>query len=331
MSEAATITTPLLGEEDYRMLLKTVKGRTDEHKGHIMLIQTKMLTHISGTEAHDMEIIAEIQPNTLETLKTREAKKGNLSPKTKHNEAITVLFKPGMEGNTYDTEGTIRRWAAYNNIKGIKWKGTNKEKLNTDKQIGTQEKKIARWILYGREEYPWEVRQGDKELKTHALHWNLSGLLYESITYGWKNMGADKESMQKFQEEYAERVINGMTRLVKVRARMVMDLEKKTSHVGRRHKLFVSTKKGVGIYVGNDMTMEDGKMVEIPTGEDAIDSMEGQRTKGKLCETTEMRWRMDQYKGVRMHKAKGKHTSGTHKVGDMPGSMDREEVTAGRA
>lgn len=50
--------------------------------------------------------------------------------------------------------------------------------------------------------------------------------------------------MQKFQEEYAERVINGMTRLVKVRARMVMDLEKKTSHVGRRHKLFVSTKKG---------------------------------------------------------------------------------------
>ena len=78
--------------------------------------------------------------------------------------------------------------------------------------------------------------------------------------------------------------------------------------------------------MGNDMTMEDGKMVEIPTGEDAIDSMEGQRTKGKLCETTEMRWRMDQYKGVRMHKAKGKHTSGTQKVGDIPGSMNREEA-----
>ena len=102
-----------------------------------------------------------------------------------------------------------------------------------------------------------------------------------------------------------------------------MDLEKKTSHVGRRHKLFVSTKKGVGIYVGNDMTMEDGKMVEIPTGEDAIDNMEGQHYKGKLSETTEMRWRMDQYKGVRMHKAKGKHTSRTQKVGGHTGTYEQ--------
>ena len=79
---------------------------------------------------------------------------------------------------------------------------------------------------------------------------------------------------------------------------MVIDLEGKPSHIGRKHKLFVSTKKGVGIYVGNDMTMKDGKMVEIPTGEDAIDSMEGQRTQGKLYETTEIRWKMDQYKGA---------------------------------
>ena len=45
--------------------------------------------------------------------------------------------------------------------------------------------------------------------------------------------------------------------------------------------------------MGNNMTMKDGKMVEIPTGEDAIGSMEGQRTKGKLYGTTEIWWKME--------------------------------------
>ena len=51
MSETATTTTPFLGEEDHRMLLGTVKGRIDVHKGHLILIQTKMFTHISETES----------------------------------------------------------------------------------------------------------------------------------------------------------------------------------------------------------------------------------------------------------------------------------------
>ena len=67
-----------------------------------------------------------------------------------------------MEGSIYDTEGTIRRWAAYSNTMGIKSKGTNREKLNTSKQAGTQEKKIARWILYGKEEYPWEAKHAGR-------------------------------------------------------------------------------------------------------------------------------------------------------------------------
>ena len=99
--------------------------------------------------------------------------------------------------------------------------------------------------------------------------------------------------MDVARDVYAETVINGMTKLMKARARMVIDLQEKTSHIGCKHKLFVSTKKGVGIYVGNNMTMKDGKMVEIPTGEDAIDSMEGQRTNGKLYETTEIWWKME--------------------------------------
>ena len=37
-----------------------------------------------------------------------------------------------MEGNIYDTEGTLKRWAAYNETIGIKWKGTNKEKVNQE-------------------------------------------------------------------------------------------------------------------------------------------------------------------------------------------------------
>ena len=46
-----------------------------------------------------METIAEIQPNTLETLKVKEAiEKGQLGPKTKHNEAITILLKSGING-----------------------------------------------------------------------------------------------------------------------------------------------------------------------------------------------------------------------------------------
>ena len=128
MAENETVTTPFLNEEDYRVLLRKAKGCINAHKGHIILIQTKMLECIKKTEVHDMETIAEIQPNTLETLKATEAKKGQLSPKTKDNEAITILFKPGMEGNIYDMEGAIRNWAAHNNITGIRWKGTNKER-----------------------------------------------------------------------------------------------------------------------------------------------------------------------------------------------------------
>ena len=78
--------------------------------------------------------------------------------------------------------------------------------------------------------------------------------------------------------------------------------------------------------MGNEMTMEDGKMVELPTGEDVVDGMEGQRTRGKLYDTTDIRWKMDQYKGVRMNKAKGKYAKGTQKVGDIPGAMSREEA-----
>ena len=154
MSEEQTITTPFLREEDYRMLLGQVKRRMDAHRGHIILIQTRMLEHVGETETQDMETIAEIQPNTLETLKAREAKEGQLSPKAKHNEAITILFKPGMEGNIYGIEGAIRRWAGHHGITGVRWKGTNGEQYSSDEQLGTQERRIAKWILHGKEAYP---------------------------------------------------------------------------------------------------------------------------------------------------------------------------------
>ena len=206
LSKAATITTAFLDEEDQRMMLRAIRGRMDSHEGHVVVIQTKMLTHITETENHDMEIIAEIQSNTLETLRMMEVKEGNLSPSTKHNEAITILYKPGMEGNIYDTEGTLKRWAAYNKITGIKWKGTNKEKVNQEEGEGIQEREIARWILSGKERYPWSVREEDnlKELGTHELHWNLSGLLYESVINGWKQMGSDKERLGRLQETFAK-------------------------------------------------------------------------------------------------------------------------------
>ena len=129
-----------------------------------------MLECIKKTEVHDMETIAEIQPNTLETLKATEAKKGQLSPKTKDNEAITILFKPGMEGNIYDMEGAIRNWAAHNNITGIRWKNTNKERPNLSEQVGMHERKIAKWILWGKEEYPWESTQEDRRVKMDHMN-----------------------------------------------------------------------------------------------------------------------------------------------------------------
>ena len=67
-------------------------------------------------------------------------------------------------------------------------------------------------------------------------------------------------------------------------------------------------------------------MVQLPTGEDAVDGMEGQCTRGKLYNMTDIQWRMDQYRGVRMNKAKGKHAKGTQKIGDIPGAMSREEA-----
>ena len=67
----------------------------------------------------------------------------------------------------------------------------------------------------------------------------------------------------KLQGEYAEKVITDMTKFMKTRARTVRDWEEKTHHIGHKHRLFASMKKGVGIYVGNEMTMEDGKMVEF--------------------------------------------------------------------
>ena len=121
MAENETVTTPFMSEEDYRVLLRKTKGCINAHKGHIIPVQTKMFKYIRKAEVHDMETIAEIQPNTLETLKAKEAKKGQLSPKIKGNEAITIVFKPGMEGNIYDMEGAIRNWAAHNNITGIRW------------------------------------------------------------------------------------------------------------------------------------------------------------------------------------------------------------------
>ena len=109
------------------MLLRQVKGRMDAHRGRVILIQTQLLKHIGEIETQGMGTIAEIQPSTLETLKVREAKEGQLSPKTKHNEAITILFKPGIEGNVYGIEGAIRKWVGHNGITGVRWKGTNGE------------------------------------------------------------------------------------------------------------------------------------------------------------------------------------------------------------
>ena len=100
------------------MLLRQVKGRMDAHRGRVILIQTQLLKHIGEIETQGMGTIAEIQPNTLETLKVREAKEGQLSPKTKHNEAITILFKPGIEGNIYGIEGAIRKWV-HSKLKSI--------------------------------------------------------------------------------------------------------------------------------------------------------------------------------------------------------------------
>ena len=77
MAENETVTTPFMSEEDYRVLLRKTKGCINAHKGHIILIQTKMLEYIRKAELHDMETIAEIQRNTLETLKAKEAKKGS--------------------------------------------------------------------------------------------------------------------------------------------------------------------------------------------------------------------------------------------------------------
>ena len=99
-----------------------------------------------------------------------------------------------MEGNIYDTEGAVWKWAAHNNITGVRWKGTNKEKPDLSEQVGTQERKIAKWTLWGKEEYPWEATHEDKKLGTHALHWNLAGPMYEIVTHEWKNLGADIES-----------------------------------------------------------------------------------------------------------------------------------------
>ena len=223
-------------------------------------------------------------------------------------------------------EGAIRKWVRHNGITGVKWKGTNGEQSSSDEQLGMQEKRIAKWILHGKEAYPWHVAQGDKKIETHALHWNLSGLLYESVTRGWKDLGADKNSIRELQEKYAKTVITEMTKLIKARTRTVKDWEEKTHHLGHKHRLFASTKKGVGIYVGNEMTMKDGRMIELPTGEDVVDGMEGKRIKGKLYETNEGRWRMDQYRGVRMNKSKEKSVRGALTVGDIPRAMSKEEA-----
>ena len=90
MAENETVTTPFLSDQDYRVPLRKAKGCINAHKGHIILIQTKILGCIKKAEVHDMETIAEIQPKTLETLKAKEAKKGQLSPEIKDNEAITI-------------------------------------------------------------------------------------------------------------------------------------------------------------------------------------------------------------------------------------------------
>ena len=166
-----------------------------------------MLTQITETERHNIEVMGEIQPNTLATLKLRRAKGGNLSHKTKDNEAITILYKPGTEGNIYEVEQLLKQWAEHNDIEGIKWKGVCKKNEKLGEWKGLQEQKIARWILNGEERYPWKKGPEDKELETHKLHWNLSGLMYESVTSGWKTLGADKEDIRKLKEVYANTVI----------------------------------------------------------------------------------------------------------------------------
>ena len=87
-------------------MLRAIRGRVDSHEGHVVLIQAKILTHITETENHDMETIVEIQPNMLETLRMTEVKEGicNLSLSTKHNifnEAMTILYKPGSNGRKH--------------------------------------------------------------------------------------------------------------------------------------------------------------------------------------------------------------------------------------
>ena len=74
------------------------------------------------------------------------------------------------------------------------------------------------------------------------------------------------------------------------------------------------------------MTMKDGRMIELPTGEDAVDGMEGKRIKGKFYETSEGRWKMDQYRGVRMNESKEKSTRGALPARDIPKSMSKEEA-----
>ena len=74
------------------------------------------------------------------------------------------------------------------------------------------------------------------------------------------------------------------------------------------------------------MTMKDGEIVELPTGDDTIDGMEGRRTKGKLYETTELKWKMEQYIGVRKHRARGEYTKETQTIGDIPRTMKKEEA-----
>ena len=69
-----------------------------------------------------------------------------------------------------------------------------------------------------------------------------------------------------------------------------------------------------------------GEWQSSQQGDGAIDGMEGQRTKGKLYETTEMKWKMEQHIRVRKHRARGKHTKETQPIGDLPKSMKKEEA-----
>ena len=103
---------------------------------------------------------------------------------------------------------------------------------------------MARWILNGKEKYPWEVKPGNRELATHVLHWNLSGLMYESVISGWKKLGSDKENMRNLQETFANTISDKVPQLVEKRAGVVRDLEGKTLHVERKHRLTTSIKKG---------------------------------------------------------------------------------------